>query len=56
MLRQIIFLIPLVYILPKTGLGIMGIWIAFPISDVASTLISAWMLRKEIKKIRKPIL
>ncbi len=49
MLRQIIFLIPLIYVLPQTGLGILGIWIAFPISDVASTLISAWMLRKEMK-------
>lgn len=52
MMRQILFLIPLIYVLPKMGLGLMGIWIAFPISDIISTAISAWMLRHEVNRLK----
>ena len=45
--KQGFFLIPLVLILP-TYLGIFGVWIAFPISDVLSTLITGYFLRKEM--------
>uniref|UniRef100_UPI00404A400A MATE family efflux transporter n=1 Tax=Flavobacterium sp. TaxID=239 RepID=UPI00404A400A len=45
--KQGFFLIPLVLILPNY-FGIFGVWIAFPISDVLSTLITAFFLRKEM--------
>ena len=37
--RQVIFLIPLIIILPKF-FGILGIWYAFPISDILSTILT----------------
>ncbi len=49
LLRQFIILIPLLLILPRIGdLGLLGIWLAYPISDVASTFVSVFMLRKEM--------
>lgn len=45
--KQGFFLIPLVLILPQF-LGIFGVWIAFPISDVLSTLITGYFLKKEM--------
>jgi len=52
MLRQFICLIPLVIIIPYvTGLGITGIWIAFPIADLISSLVSGYMMKKELNKI-----
>ncbi len=47
--RQIIFLIPLVLILPRF-LGIWGIWYSFPIADGVSFIVTAgivvWQLRR----------
>ncbi len=45
--KQGFFLIPLVLILPNF-LGIFGVWIAFPIADILSTLITGYFLKKEI--------
>lgn len=45
--RQAIFFIPLMYILPMY-FGEFGIWVAFPISDILSTLVTAFFLRREI--------
>jgi len=45
--KQGFFLIPLVLLLPKY-FGIFGIWVAFPISDVIATLITAYFLRREM--------
>ena len=47
--KQGIFLIPLVLILPYF-LGIFGVWIAFPIADVLSTLLTAYFLKKEMNQ------
>ncbi len=49
LLKQGIFLIPLVYILPKF-FGLNGIWFSFPIADVSSTIITIFFLQKEVKK------
>ncbi|MGB3366023.1 MAG: MATE family efflux transporter [Acidaminobacteraceae bacterium] len=50
LLRQIIIFIPLVLILPHIGnLGIVGIWITYPISDILSTAISGVMIKREMK-------
>ena len=49
LLKQGIFLIPLAYILPKYY-GINGIWWSFPIADVISTIITIWVLKREVDK------
>jgi putative MATE family efflux protein len=46
--KQGFFLIPLVLILPNY-FGIFGVWIAFPMADILSTLITAYFLKKEMK-------
>jgi Na+-driven multidrug efflux pump len=45
--KQGFFLIPLVLILPNF-FGIFGVWIAFPIADVSSTILTGYFLRKEM--------
>ena len=47
--RHGFFFIPLVLILP-IYLGTTGVWMAFPISDVLSTLLTGWFLNREIKR------
>nr|WP_321232969.1 MATE family efflux transporter [uncultured Psychroserpens sp.] len=46
--RQAIFFIPLMYIMPRFY-GELGIWMSFPISDVLSTIVTAFFLRREVK-------
>ena len=46
--RQAFFFIPLIFILPL-WYGELGVWMAFPASDVLSTLVTACFLQKEIK-------
>jgi putative MATE family efflux protein len=45
--KQGFFLIPLVLILPKF-FGLFGVWVAFPIADVLSTLVTGIFLKKEM--------
>jgi len=45
--KQGFFLIPLVLILPQF-FGIFGVWVAFPIADVLSTIITGIFLKKEM--------
>jgi Na+-driven multidrug efflux pump len=45
--KQGFFLIPLVLLLPNF-FGILGVWVAFPIADVLSTLLTGYFLRKEM--------
>lgn len=45
--KQGFFLIPLVLLLPNF-LGIFGVWIAFPVADVLSTLVTGYFLKKEM--------
>ncbi|NOQ26355.1 MAG: MATE family efflux transporter [Bacteroidales bacterium] len=49
--RQGLIFIPLMLILPKF-LGIDGIWYAFPISDVLSSIITVIVLRNGLKKLK----
>ena len=46
--RQGFFFIPLILILPKFY-GELGVWISFPISDLLSTLVTAYFLNKEVR-------
>jgi putative MATE family efflux protein len=48
LLRQGVFFIPLIFILPKFY-GALGVWMAFPISDVLATIVTAYFLRREVK-------
>ena len=48
LLRQGLFFIPLIFILPKFY-GALGVWMAFPISDVLATVVTAYFLRREVK-------
>ncbi|KDR95430.1 putative efflux protein, MATE family [Peptoclostridium litorale DSM 5388] len=50
LLRQVIILIPLLLILPAK-LGLFGVWVSYPISDMLSSLITLVFLAKEIKTL-----
>ncbi|MDV6167662.1 MATE family efflux transporter [Flavobacterium sp. DG1-102-2] len=45
--KQGFFLIPLILILPRF-FGIFGVWVAFPIADVLSTIVTGIFLKKEM--------
>ena len=45
--KQGFFLIPLVLLLPNY-FGIFGVWVAFPIADILSTIVTAYFLRREM--------
>lgn len=49
--RQIIFMIPLLFILPP-HFGLNGVWSAFPICDCVSALIAGGMLFWQVKHIK----
>jgi putative MATE family efflux protein len=48
LLRQGLFFIPLIFILPKYY-GALGVWMAFPISDVLATVVTVYFLHREVK-------
>ena len=52
MLRQLIVLIPAVYIL-SSYLGLIGIWVAGPISDFASTVLTGVCLYYDIRREKR---
>ena len=52
--RQAFLFIPLIFILPL-WYGELGVWIAFPVADLLSTILTAYFLRKELKKNLKII-
>lgn len=50
MLRRIIFFIPLLYILPHIfNLGVLGVWIALPLSNFIASLVAIGFLIKDSK-------
>lgn len=50
--RQVIFMVPLILILPGFW-GLNGIWAAFPISDSVATVVTALMIWYQIRYIRR---
>ena len=50
--RQILFLLPLLYALPL-WFGAKGVWMSFPIADLISTIMTAFMLGSLFKKFNK---
>ncbi|KUK54865.1 MAG: Multi antimicrobial extrusion protein (Na(+)/drug antiporter) [Atribacteria bacterium 34_128] len=52
LLRQVLLFIPLVIILPRVlGLGLWGIWIAYPAADILSVVLTVLFLKSELKKM-----
>ncbi|OEG70836.1 MATE family efflux transporter [Candidatus Endomicrobiellum trichonymphae] len=49
--RQVIFLIPLLIILPKY-MNISGVWISIPISDLASSIIAVCLFTAQYRKLQ----
>lgn len=49
--RQVLFLIPLILILPPY-LGLDGIWISFPIADILAVIITFYMMMWQVKRLR----
>ncbi len=54
LLRQVIVLIPCLFILPEY-FGLRGVWLSAPIADSISALITLYFVIHEIKKINKVI-
>lgn len=52
LVRQVIFLIPLLYLLPHS-LGLSGVWLSFPASDVLATVVSVAMILPQLRKLSK---
>ena len=51
MTRQMLFLLPLLWILPRY-MGAMGVWISMPIADCASITLASILLYRELKRLR----
>jgi Na+-driven multidrug efflux pump len=54
LLRQVIILIPLLFILPNF-FGLNGIWMAMPISDLCSAIVVVFFLVNQWKKLNTQI-
>jgi putative MATE family efflux protein len=50
--RQVLFLIPLILLLPLF-MGINGIWIAFPVADLLAIIITGILIHREVRKINR---
>ena len=48
--RQVIFLLPLLYLLPR-WFGLDGIWYSFPMGDVLATLVTVYFVWDEFRRI-----
>ena len=54
LMRQVILLIPILFILPKF-IGLNGVWFAGPIADVGSAIIAGIFLIKELRQLNLKI-
>ena len=50
-MRQTLFLIPFILILPKV-IGLKGIFLTLPISDLLAAIVTFFIVKKEFKKLR----
>lgn len=51
MTRQVLFLVPLLIIMPRVW-GIEGVWYCMPVADVAAALLAAVLLTLQVRKLR----
>lgn len=52
LLRQVIFLLPLLLLLPRLE-GLEGVWMSFPISDIGATAATFAIVRHQIRQINR---
>ncbi|QQK08138.1 MATE family efflux transporter [Miniphocaeibacter halophilus] len=52
--RQLIVLLPVLLILPKF-FGLLGVWLAYPVSDLIAFILSVIFLTKDIKNLNRNI-
>lgn len=52
--RQVIFLIPFIIILTRYY-GLNGVWMSFPLSDIAATILAYILVKKHLKRFADPI-
>lgn len=52
--RQLLFLVPLLFILPRF-FGLLGVWLSMPVSDAISAVLSIVLLMKEIRMLNHKI-
>ena len=50
--RQLIFLVPLIALLPKS-MGLNGVWLAMPLSDAIAAMMAYFMIWMYIKRFKK---
>lgn len=55
LIRQVIFLIPFLFIFPEFY-GLNGVWASFPISDVCATIVAGFMVWWQLKLLKKSLL
>lgn len=48
--RQLLFLVPMIWILPRF-LGLKGVWLASPVADLASAVVTALWLFQDLKQL-----
>ncbi|MDO5716888.1 MAG: MATE family efflux transporter [Tissierellia bacterium] len=52
LLRQVIVLIPLILVLPRV-FGVMGVWYSFVFSDIISTCVTIFFLRRVFRHVKE---
>jgi len=52
--RQFLFLLPLMVILPPI-FGLWGVFVAFPVADLFSSLITALLLTRDVRSLVPPL-
>lgn len=53
--RQLLFLLPLLFILPNF-FGIAGVWASMPVADLIASVVSFFMLMYQLRKLKNKIL
>ncbi len=53
--RQVLFLVPLLLLLPR-HMQIQGVWTAFPVSDLLATAVTALLIAGQFRKLNKELL
>lgn len=54
LLRRVLLFIPLIIFLPRFfQLGVLGVWISYPLADILSAVVTWIFLRSQIQKIRQ---
>lgn len=53
LVRQVIFMVPLLLVLPRMA-GVAGVWLSFPVSDVLATVITVAMVWRQLRELGRP--